>query len=145
MMRMFKIILSAAVLLAVPAIFAGCGDELAELRISGDTYLYIPSVDSGTESEMTSEPETVLSPETAMAYETTKEPETAKAHETIIIHETTATPESIENTVYWVSSGKVWHATENCKTLSRSKNIKSGTVADAIEKEKQRACSVCGS
>lgn len=41
-------------------------------------------------------------------------------------------------TVYWVSSGKVYHTTKDCPTLSRSKNIKSGSAPSG-----RRACKVC--
>lgn len=43
-------------------------------------------------------------------------------------------------TVYWVASGEVYHSTPNCPTLSRSKNIYSGTIA---ESGKPRPCKVC--
>lgn len=44
-------------------------------------------------------------------------------------------------TVYWVSSGKVYHTTKDCPSLSRSKNIHSGTVAQS---GKPRVCNNCG-
>lgn len=45
------------------------------------------------------------------------------------------------NTVYWVLNGKVWHTTPNCSTLSRSSDIRSGTID---ESGKSRACKKCG-
>lgn len=45
-----------------------------------------------------------------------------------------------EVTVYWVPSGKVYHYSENCSTLKRSKTIYSGTIS---ESGKSRACKVC--
>ena len=44
-------------------------------------------------------------------------------------------------TVYWVPNGAVFHVNKNCSTLSKSKTINSGTVA---ESGKPRVCSVCG-
>lgn len=44
-------------------------------------------------------------------------------------------------TVYWVPNGKVWHTTPNCSTLSRSSDIRSGTIE---ESGKSRACKKCG-
>lgn len=44
-------------------------------------------------------------------------------------------------TVYWVPGGKVWHSTSSCRTLSRSSDIREGTVE---ESGKARACYVCG-
>ena len=41
-------------------------------------------------------------------------------------------------TVYWVSSGKVYHTTRDCPTLSRSKVIHSGAAPSG-----RRACKVC--
>ncbi len=46
--------------------------------------------------------------------------------------------------VYWTEGGEVWHLTENCSSLSRSKNILSGSVDDAIGAGKERACMRCG-
>lgn len=43
-------------------------------------------------------------------------------------------------TVYWVASGEVYHSTPNCPSLSRSKKIYSGTIA---ESGKSRPCKVC--
>ena len=45
------------------------------------------------------------------------------------------------DTVYWVPNGKVWHTTMDCSTLSRSSDIRSGTVE---ESGKSRACKKCG-
>lgn len=44
-------------------------------------------------------------------------------------------------TVYWVPNGKVWHTTQNCSTLSRSHDIRSGTIE---ESGKSRCCKKCG-
>lgn len=44
-------------------------------------------------------------------------------------------------TVYWVDSGDVYHLSKNCRTLARSRNIHSGTIAQS---GKSRACRVCG-
>ena len=43
-------------------------------------------------------------------------------------------------TVYWVASGDVYHSTPNCPSLSRSKNIYSGSIS---ESGKSRPCKVC--
>lgn len=44
-------------------------------------------------------------------------------------------------TVYWVPSGDVYHVSRNCRTLSRSKTVYSGTRS---ESGKSRCCKVCG-
>lgn len=43
-------------------------------------------------------------------------------------------------TVYWVPSGAVYHVSRNCPTLSRSRTVYSGSVAQS---GKSRACKVC--
>lgn len=48
------------------------------------------------------------------------------------------------HTVYWVKSGKVWHTTKDCPSLSRSKSILSGSVDDAMAAGKERVCKRCG-
>ncbi len=97
-------------------------------------------------------PETTATPETVRAPETTKAPET-KAQETTKAPETTSAPSTTAQssssdrktgTVYWVESGKVWHTTDKCSTLSRSKDIMSGTVDAAKAAGKERVCKRCG-
>ena len=97
-------------------------------------------------------PETTAAPETVRAPETTKAPET-KVQETTKAPETTAEPSTTSQssssdrktgTVYWVESGKVWHTTDKCSTLSRSKDIMSGTVDAAKAAGKERVCKRCG-
>lgn len=97
-------------------------------------------------------PETTAAPETVRAPETTKAPET-KVQETTKAPETTAAPSTTSQssssdrktgTVYWVESGKVWHTTDKCSTLSRSKDIMSGTVDAAKAAGKERVCKRCG-
>ena len=43
-------------------------------------------------------------------------------------------------TVYWVSGGAVYHASRSCRSLAKSKNIKSGTKAQS---GKSRGCKNC--
>jgi len=47
-------------------------------------------------------------------------------------------------TVYWVPTGHVYHVDKGCPALSRSKNIQSGTPAQAKAHGKSRLCEVCG-
>lgn len=48
------------------------------------------------------------------------------------------------DTVYWTPNGSVWHITKECSSLSRSKNIVSGSESDAIAAGKERVCKRCG-
>ena len=43
-------------------------------------------------------------------------------------------------TVYWTPNGEVYHSTKNCRTLSRSKTIYSGSIDEC---PKPRGCKVC--
>jgi hypothetical protein len=43
-------------------------------------------------------------------------------------------------TVYWTPSGEVYHQSQNCASLSRSKTIYSGSISNS---GKSRACKVC--
>lgn len=42
--------------------------------------------------------------------------------------------------VYWTDSGKCYHSTDACRTLSRSRNIQSGPLRDCPKSE---PCSIC--
>ena len=46
----------------------------------------------------------------------------------------------VSSTVYWTANGEVYHSTMNCPSLSRSKNIYSGTIAQS---GKSRPCKNC--
>ncbi len=52
-------------------------------------------------------------------------------------------PDSQEGMVYIVSSGKVYHSTDACRSLSRSKNIQEISLNEA-QAMNRRACKVCG-
>ena len=45
------------------------------------------------------------------------------------------------DTVYWTPGGSVYHYSRNCPTLSRSRTVYEGTVA---ESHKSHGCKVCG-
>ena len=105
------------------------------------------------------EPVTTSAPETTAAETTAAEPPVTDPPVTTAVTtaETTAAPipeTSAETsptreipstgTVYWVKNGEVWHIKESCSSLSRSKNIQSGTVSDAIAAGKGRVCKRCG-
>lgn len=56
---------------------------------------------------------------------------------------TTEEAKPAHGTVYWVAGGSVWHLTDRCSSLARSKQILSGTVEEAISAGKSRACKIC--
>lgn len=49
-------------------------------------------------------------------------------------------PEKQSSTVYWTDSGEVYHSTEGCRSLARSKNIQSGSIGQS---GKDRGCKNC--
>lgn len=57
---------------------------------------------------------------------------------------TAATDAEGKTIVYWTPSGKVWHISPECQTLTRSSNISSGNTEDAELAGKTGECSVCG-
>lgn len=113
--------------------------EIIETEISYET---IETAEPVTAATVIVEPVTV-------SLETTAPPETT-ANTTLV--ETTVPTQATttvapatyksEQTVYWVSSGEVYHITSNCRTLKRSKTIYEGTIK---ESNKPRACKVCSS
>ena len=48
-----------------------------------------------------------------------------------------------DTTVYWTSSGSVWHTRRDCSYIKNSENIHSGTTEDAISNGKKQLCSSC--
>ena len=51
---------------------------------------------------------------------------------------------SYYGTVYWTPNGEKYHTTRHCRTLSRSKTIYSGSIAEAQANGKYEECKVCG-
>lgn len=52
-------------------------------------------------------------------------------------------PKPDPSTVYWVDNGVVYHYTEKCVSLKRSKKIRSGTIDDANRAGKYDKCNLC--
>jgi len=50
-----------------------------------------------------------------------------------------------DTVVYWTAGGSVWHITDACSALAKSKSILSGSEAQAAEAGKTRVCKRCGS
>ena len=46
-------------------------------------------------------------------------------------------------TVYWTSSGSVWHTRRDCSYIKKSQKVLSGTVEEAIADGKKKLCSSC--
>ncbi len=54
-------------------------------------------------------------------------------------------PQDNTSTAYWSESGSVWHLKKDCRYLKNAKEILTGTVTEAKESGKTKACSSCGS
>lgn len=114
---------------------------------TAETTMAEPPVTDTTAETTEAEPPVTEAPATAAVTEavTTAETEAETAAETTPVTTVTPTREiPTTGTVYWVKNGEVWHIKESCSSLSRSKNIQSGTVSDAIAAGKERVCKRCG-
>ena len=52
-------------------------------------------------------------------------------------------PEADEDIYYWAQKGGVWHSVSNCGYLAHTDNVQSGTLEQARQAGKKRACSSC--
>ncbi len=95
----------------------GCGREI-DLKITPNGYIL------NNEGLMTEAPETETQTET-------QSPSTVK--------------EKTPDTVYWTTNGKVYHYDGNCTSLAKSKAVESGSILEAMNSGKERACKICGS
>ena len=152
-MRIFRYLGGVMLVAFLVVLICGCRDDDDPLLvISSDTYIIKAgeTLDveelrrrylTDTETEESAPPETTSPPETTAPPETTSTPETTAAAqmETPTVSDT---PQTV--TVYWVKSGEVWHISLDCPSLSRSKNILSGTAEEAMSAGKSRVCKRCG-
>ncbi len=63
---------------------------------------------------------------------------------TVEIYQTSPSGETVQKFVYWTPGGSVWHTTNKCSSLSRSKEFVKGSEAEALAAGKDRACKRCG-
>lgn len=54
-----------------------------------------------------------------------------------------ATTTAVPDVVYWTESGSVYHYSSSCSSLRDSAHILHGSIADALQAEKERACKRC--
>ena len=52
-------------------------------------------------------------------------------------------PTTQSATVFWLESGSVYHRDSDCRYIKEKQNVQSGTVTEATEAGKTRACSSC--
>lgn len=58
--------------------------------------------------------------------------------------QTADTAEDAGATVYWTPGGSVWHVTQECSALAKTKSVQSGREANALAAGKTRVCKRCG-
>ena len=138
--RFIKVFHISLVLFSLAVLLASCdivGDNNS-LVISADTYTLEPGdkIDAQMLVDLfvanTEATDTAIADTDVPVADTGKEDDTSQTEENA-------------DTVYWVKGGEVWHTRSNCSSLSRSKNILSGTVEDALLAGKARVCKRCGS
>ncbi len=56
---------------------------------------------------------------------------------------TNVTDDMDETVVYWTAGGSVWHVTDGCSALAKSKSIVSGSETQAMAAGKTRVCKRC--
>ena len=57
--------------------------------------------------------------------------------------EETLAPLTDNTTVYWLSGGKVFHVSTTCRYIRDKEDVHTGTLVEASEAGKDKACSVC--
>ena len=50
---------------------------------------------------------------------------------------------NLASTAYWVDGGQSYHFSANCRSLARSRNIRQGTLQDALNAGKTDPCNIC--
>lgn len=48
-----------------------------------------------------------------------------------------------DGTVFWLDGGKVYHVRSTCYHIAKKPDVRTGTLAEATEAGKERACSAC--
>ncbi len=144
------------------------GDGDADLHVSSETYRYesegiristsapetdvpvnddsltpLPETESASFDEglMTEAPPDI---DTSGSADVPISADTLSNAVTDFVMDTEPVGDNTSHTVYWVANGEVWHVSEKCPSLSRSKKILSGSVEDALLNGKARVCKRCG-
>ena len=99
----------------------------------------IGKINSEAQAESTST--SIINSEANTETESTDEISSKPQHETHT--EETENNQEMSDTVYWAKSGSVWHLFRDCGYLKNSKEIKSGSIEEAIASGAQKMCSSC--
>ncbi len=138
-----RLFAAGLLLICFASVFTGCASDGIDLLVSGDTFKLSLEDEFDYESYLE---ELKDRADSAAALNTESVPyESVPAADTLSGFETSASDDiSVpENVVYWVKTGEVWHTRIDCSSLSRSKDIISGSVEAALQNGKTRACKRC--
>ena len=146
--RIFWLVIIAVVLVGI----CGCSEYLADSEsISSGEILtpeYMSEISQKLVEDKTTSSTVLSTPDTSIDIggETNEFTEQSSLTSTKEVSVTTIedSVEPLEDIVYWTENGSVWHKTKDCSSLSRSKNIISGSELDAISSGKERVCKRCG-
>ena len=131
---MLRTKIALLLLLSMAALMLGaCSDD-------GDTPLFV--IKGGT--EVYSTPEELIEDFYSTSSDATESSEPDETEPAESNFDESGTDDETADTVYWVKSGEVWHITDKCTSLSRSKDIRSGSIRDAMLAGKTRVCKKCG-
>ena len=138
--RICRVASVAMVLFALVLLFVSCEDRGgASLIISSDTYV----IEAGETIDVEQLREMFLA-DTESSAVTTASTAVATHDDTSADMTNVSADDEVADTVYWVKNGEVWHMKSTCASLSRSKNIISGTIEEAMLAGKNRVCKRCG-
>lgn len=148
------------IVIIITLLFCSCDFDESENSFRGGELLDNDRMSEIKDKFVTEKPDEEKSEAEATDVTTEKhtEKQTEKQTETVVVESYTqsAPEQSTEsesetlfsdeqsNIVYWTKSGSVWHVTDQCHHLKKSKNIQSGSVEEAMESGKEKVCSSCG-
>ncbi|KMT22956.1 ComEC/Rec2 family competence protein [Clostridium cylindrosporum] len=78
-----------------------------------------------------------------LSHEVTNSSKKSDSNVTVTLPKKNPSTNTSKGEVYFTPKGKSYHSTTNCRTLSRSKTILSGTVQEAISSGHGDPCNVC--
>jgi hypothetical protein len=159
-----KRIVCAVLSFIVVASFCGCGGAASSQSVinlpdhtgSSGANLSVPGRDTPVPDETMSEPDAdTPEPDAAVSEPDADSPDEVwgdlEESEGGLVFDTLTGeqqdmvnyPKLDENKVYWTPGGKSYHSVDWCYTLSRSKEVFSGTIEEAIRNGKADPCSKC--
>lgn len=107
-------------------------------RVNYDDFKAHPRPEPKPEPEP--EPSLILTPPPVQSSDSTQNSDGQSWGDSSTTNEITG---NLSRTAYWTTGGKSYHFSSSCPSLSRSKNIKSGTLQQALNAGKKDPCNNC--